>query len=245
MRLAGLFPMLFTIELALAGYEPPLELAAGYLGDGLRPVALASCDLDEDGTPDLIVGHAGEDGGAVSVHRGNPGAIHPRSVGAREGDLPFLEEAPAIALPRAPELLASGDFDADGHCDLVWTAAGSRSLHLLPGDGRGGFLASEQRVVVGLAAPARLDEDPTVLTMRLNGDARDDFVVLGAGARAPEIVRSVPLATFSVTSTANGGPGSLRQAILDANASPGPDTITFAIPGATPTRSSPRPRSRP
>lgn len=35
--------------------------------------------------------------------------------------------------------------------------------------------------------------------------------------------------TFTVTNTANSGPGSLRQAILDANANPGADTITFAV----------------
>jgi hypothetical protein len=34
-----------------------------------------------------------------------------------------------------------------------------------------------------------------------------------------------------VTSTSNAGVGTLRQAILDANTSPGPDTIAFAIPG--------------
>ena len=38
-------------------------------------------------------------------------------------------------------------------------------------------------------------------------------------------------ATFTVTSTNDSGPGSLRQAILDANANPGPDTIAFNIPG--------------
>lgn len=32
-------------------------------------------------------------------------------------------------------------------------------------------------------------------------------------------------ATFSVTTTTDGGPGSLRQAIIDANASPGADTV--------------------
>ncbi len=36
-------------------------------------------------------------------------------------------------------------------------------------------------------------------------------------------------AAFTVTTTANSGAGSLRQAILDANATPGADTITFAI----------------
>jgi hypothetical protein len=36
-------------------------------------------------------------------------------------------------------------------------------------------------------------------------------------------------ATFTVTTPIDSGPGSLRQAILDANANPGPDTIAFAI----------------
>jgi predicted outer membrane repeat protein len=35
-------------------------------------------------------------------------------------------------------------------------------------------------------------------------------------------------ATFTVTNTANSGPGSLRQAILDANAAAGADTIVFS-----------------
>ena len=39
---------------------------------------------------------------------------------------------------------------------------------------------------------------------------------------------------FTVTTTADGGPGSLRQAILNANANPGADEITFQIPGTAP-----------
>lgn len=38
-------------------------------------------------------------------------------------------------------------------------------------------------------------------------------------------------ATFTVTTTADSGPGSLRQAILDANALEGADTVGFDIPG--------------
>ncbi len=37
-----------------------------------------------------------------------------------------------------------------------------------------------------------------------------------------------------VTTTADSGPGSLRQAILDANASPGPDSIAFNLSGTGP-----------
>jgi hypothetical protein len=39
-------------------------------------------------------------------------------------------------------------------------------------------------------------------------------------------------ATFTVTTAADSGAGSLRQAILDANANPGADTINFNIPGS-------------
>lgn len=42
----------------------------------------------------------------------------------------------------------------------------------------------------------------------------------------------VSATTYTVTSTADTGPGSLRQAILDADASPGPDTIAFNIIGS-------------
>ena len=46
--------------------------------------------------------------------------------------------------------------------------------------------------------------------------------------------RQLP-STFLVTATADAGAGSLRQAILDANANPGLDTIAFAIGGSVQT----------
>jgi predicted outer membrane repeat protein len=42
-------------------------------------------------------------------------------------------------------------------------------------------------------------------------------------------------AVYVVTTIGNDGPGSLRQAILDANANPGADEIVFDIPGCAPT----------
>jgi titin len=39
-------------------------------------------------------------------------------------------------------------------------------------------------------------------------------------------------AAFAVSNTNDSGPGSLRQALLDANASPGLDAINFSVPGA-------------
>src|SRR3954470_5838732 len=39
------------------------------------------------------------------------------------------------------------------------------------------------------------------------------------------------LATFTVITVADTGPGSLREAILSANVTPGLDQINFAVPG--------------
>src|SRR6516164_4140303 len=44
-------------------------------------------------------------------------------------------------------------------------------------------------------------------------------------------VSCVSAATFNVSTLTDSGPGSLRQAILDANAAPGNDTITFSVTG--------------
>ncbi|MBN8682196.1 MAG: gliding motility-associated C-terminal domain-containing protein [Chitinophagales bacterium] len=56
---------------------------------------------------------------------------------------------------------------------------------------------------------------------------------LGNGLTASFSFTTSGACTF-VTSTADSGPGTLRAAILCANASPGLDTIRFAIPGAGP-----------
>jgi hypothetical protein len=49
----------------------------------------------------------------------------------------------------------------------------------------------------------------------------------------------VAAATYTVTNTNNSGAGSLRQAIIDANANPGADTIAFNIPPTDPNYYSP------
>ena len=49
----------------------------------------------------------------------------------------------------------------------------------------------------------------------------------------------LPAATFTVTTINDNGPGSLRQAILDANAAGDLDTVRFQIPGTAPFTISP------
>jgi len=60
-------------------------------------------------------------------------------------------------------------------------------------------------------------------------------LVGGLAIALPQSASAAANATIAVTSAADGGPGSLRQAIIDANAAPGADVIAFDLgeqPGA-------------
>ena len=52
-------------------------------------------------------------------------------------------------MAEAPDWLFAGDFDGDGNADLVFASRGSAALHILPGNGAGGFRAPGQRDLPG------------------------------------------------------------------------------------------------
>jgi hypothetical protein len=68
------------------------------------------------------------------------------------------------------------------------------------------------------------------LPMRLNSDGMQDLAVLRRGHAAPMVIRT-EASKITVGTTADGGPGSLRQAILDANASGQGTAIVFGVSG--------------
>jgi CSLREA domain-containing protein len=121
------------------------------------PTALASADFDEDGMPDLVAGHIGPGGGILTLHRGNIELLWPRgslqpATGNRQltmDTLPFLPEARVFAVAAAPDFLGAGDFDADGHQDVVAAAHGGNVLMWLPGDGRGRFGETQTLLLPG------------------------------------------------------------------------------------------------
>ncbi|HEX5731410.1 MAG TPA: BACON domain-containing carbohydrate-binding protein [Blastocatellia bacterium] len=433
----------------VTGFAGPHHLAQSLLQGQSRPLAIAAGDFDRDGTQDLICGYGGPAGGLLALYRGDVDSIYPNTPeaiarrGAEKPGAPattgFLPDALVVEIPQIPELLAAGDFDADGKFDIVAAQQGGDSLCLMSGDGEGGFqpalfiplpgritalhagelnrpdnLIDLAVATTGAAGPqllvfentrgafsaepetfdlsseatslasGRLDEDhfndlavasaknllivkgrdrsnlsidgrehlvsnptttslglsfvaqsiavgdfsgdsradiavlssqgslflldranrtggpakmvgdwtqtemtdvawPTasglvcarlsdggaddllvqdkaghrinilasdnhmapvsldvtgepvaVLPMRLNGDAFSDLVVLNHNSTAPSVALTAPLLTFTVTTTANGGAGSLEQAILDANSNAGADMISFNIPGTGP-----------
>ncbi|MBM4460101.1 MAG: hypothetical protein FJ011_20455, partial [Chloroflexi bacterium] len=128
-------------------YVGPKAQAAALTAQRARPLSLTTAGFDEDGVPDLVSGYDGPGGGILSWQRGNVDVLWPNSPAAQkrraEGtftDAAFLSSARLYALPVAPNFLGAGDFDADGHWDVV--AAGAS------GDG-GGIYASTCDLTLG------------------------------------------------------------------------------------------------
>lgn len=120
--------------------------------------------------------------------------------------------------------------------NLLVAQPNGRNLQVLSPRAEGDGLVVESALAQATDAItlASLDVDGAVaatLPMRLNRDALNDLVILRGGNSRVTVALTEPRAVFTVTNAFDSGPGSLRQAILDANNRPGADTITFAFPG--------------
>ncbi|MEW6211783.1 MAG: FG-GAP-like repeat-containing protein [Acidobacteriota bacterium] len=158
-------------------YVGPQHLVEAIEKNEARPLSLASADFDEDGVADLVCGYEHQGRGIVVLHRGNADSIYPNSLEAQQRrasgaftDAPFLSPARVFASSDAADLIGAGDFDADGHWDVVVASRGSDRLNLLSGDGRGVLSEAKQIELPGAVTAMTVGE----INRR---DGLDDLVV--------------------------------------------------------------------
>lgn len=131
-----------------------------------RALAIASADLDEDGVPDLVAGFGDSaSGGSVILQLGNVNAICPNSAEAKarrecgeSTDAAFHPAARRVAVPEPADHVCAGDFDPDGHWDVVTAQNGGTKLYLVRGDGHGGFSAVQTIELGGTVTALRTGE---------------------------------------------------------------------------------------
>jgi len=130
-----------------------------------EPLSLASADFDEDGVPDLVSGYAYEGQGIVTLLRGNVDSIYPstpeaqqRSASGTTTESPFLSQALFFAVLVAANFLGAGDFDGDGHSDVIAASRSGSSLFLLSGDGHGSFTQAREIALPGLVTAMALGD---------------------------------------------------------------------------------------
>jgi hypothetical protein len=141
-----LFPGRSAAKASLsAAHAVAAQPTGASLGSDAEPLSLGSGDFDEDGVPDLISGYATSGEGRITIQRGNVNALWPYGQALRSGHPPeFLPDVRVFAVPEAPDFIATGDFDADGHWDVVTTRRAGDALYFLRGDGHGGLRAAQR-----------------------------------------------------------------------------------------------------
>lgn len=193
-----------NISVLLGNGNGTFQFAATYpTGDG--PRGLVPCDLDDDGFLDLAT--ANQSANTVSVLSGN---------GNGTFDAPV-----SYAVGQSPVSIVAGDFDGSGKLDLATANASSDTVSVLLGNGNLIFAAA-----ISYAAGANT---LGIAAGQLNPGTQTDLATANRSANSVSVFLN---STDIVTNTNDSGAGSLRQAILNANAAAGDDTITFA-PGLT------------
>jgi CSLREA domain-containing protein len=114
-----------------------------------RARALASVDIDDNGTPDLLAGYANNGSGILTIQRGNNEAFAPTDdsifpriqAGYNPDSLSSIAEI--YQVPEPADFVVTGDFNRDAVKDVLVAARGG-GAYLLAGDGQGGLTAPRQ-----------------------------------------------------------------------------------------------------
>lgn len=203
----------------------PARIVSLAVGDFVRDPDYRSevAVLDEFGILHLF----GEESGEL----GAEGSLSPRPALLKEQ---WQSPVPAIPDPGPGNHLLASRLSGLSAEELLVVSPMEREIRIFsqPLSGENDRGSIRRRASLDLIASLKLREVlVSIQSLRLNVDAISDLVVMRQGDIAPTLVMSTAAQTFTVTTTGDSGPGSLRQAILDANSSPGPDVIQFAIPG--------------
>jgi hypothetical protein len=125
---------------------------------GCLPVASAPAELNGDGQPDLATVGAGSPVLSLMFARPGPGFWAP----------------PTLALSALPGGLCHGDFDGDGHADVLIPAALENRLSVFPARGDGGLQATAREIPLSFA-PGKL------VAVELDDDRSSELAVVDVG----------------------------------------------------------------
>ena len=234
--------ILKTLQRLQVTYTGAAPAVAALRTGTANPTALVAADFDGDGAMDVVAGYSTNSGGALALFRGNPDAYAPRdhslykkAVGGTIAPT-FLPRASVMALPESPDLLVRGDFNRDGHDDVLVAARGG-ALYLLAGDGRGHLMPPQEVPLSGQVTALAASGDAHV-AVSLDGPAGARLAILAAGSTGLTVVaihtlpaRGDTVAWGNLGGGADLAVGAGRQLVMIYNAlGATPHTETLSVP---------------
>jgi hypothetical protein len=139
------------------------ERVAADARSSVLPVAVTAADLNHDGHPDLATANAYGDSVTLLLGRGNG------DFGRATGSPVKVRTAPRHRATVSS--VAAGDFDGDGHPDLVTADTSANRVSVLLGDGTGTFTEAPTSPVDAGPGPS------SVAIADLDGDGHPDLAV--------------------------------------------------------------------
>lgn len=155
----------FGAEIVPPPFVDSLELkehSTGLPQDGLWQMNFVRDDMDGDGIDDLVFPPTRKGIGQPAIYKGLPDA----------GFRLWRESAWLRGVPYDYGGVATGDFDGDGHRDIV-LAIHFKQQYVLYGDGKGAFPRSER-----LQAPDPRLTSRACTVADFNGDGREDIAFI-------------------------------------------------------------------
>jgi hypothetical protein len=119
-----------------------------------KPLSLGEGDLDEDGMPDVVSGYTSENANFLGDASKGIGA----KASSEDAPAPLQPSAEVFAAPVRPDVIGTGDFNADGHWDVVSAQLGGASLYWMPGDGHGSLGEPRTVRLPGIVTAASVGE---------------------------------------------------------------------------------------
>ena len=154
------------------------------LGTGKGPVALTSGDFNNDGHPDLAVADSLD--GTITLFLSNP---------ANNFTYYTVSTLSGFGMPNG---IVAANFSKSGNVDLAVTDGSTGAIHILTGDGTGGFTMSSS---------ATVQSDPTgIVAGDFNKDGAIDLAVLNSASGTVSILNGNNSGAFAVSRTIRVGP---------------------------------------
>lgn len=213
-----------TLVIILGNGDGTFQAPVPYTS-GKNPLAIVVSDFNGDNVQDVAVANWGDGyqlAGDVSLYLGQGDGTMAAQIRFPVG----VHFDPQYD-PTTPRSLAIGDFNTDGHQDLVvgmsgtWNSANPGEVEILYGDGAGGFTPPNPILTVFRAAGVAVGD--------LNGDGHDDITVAdseGDVTYAPGglyVLLGAGDGTFSVSPIIDAGLGPHEVRIDDFNGDGVPD----------------------